>query len=112
MTLEEFDQLSIPERRATVKRLLKRERDSQRKAAGLGPEVEGRWTFARPEQPGFYFVADREGNPRGVRQLVYRTVLGKRLLCETGIGHNEPGWQGYFWSEPIAMPQPKSEEPS
>lgn len=116
MTLAEFELLSFQERRAVIKRLLSKERAAARKAAAPdAPPIaeDGCWTFARPTEPGWYWIADREGNPRGIRQLVYRMLItGKRMLCEAGIGHNEPGWQGYFWSEPIEQPPAKKDEAS
>lgn len=112
MTLDDFYQLDLVAQRRILKTLLARERARLRKKQGL-PEHEGEWTFARPQEPGYYWIADREGNPRGVRQLVYRMLItGKRMLCEAGIGHNEPGWQGYFWSEPIDQPPAKKDEAS
>ena len=120
MTLAEFELLSFAERRAVIKRLLRKERHMARKAAAAAglPDAapisdDGHWTFIRPTEPGWYWLADREGNARGIRQLVHRTQInGKRLLCEAGIPHNEPGWQGYWYSEPIDQPPPKAEEPS
>lgn len=112
MTLEDFDLLDRLEQRKTLKVLLARERARLRRKQGLS-EHEGEWTFARPTVPGWYFLADREGNPRGVRQLVVRrTPAGAKLLCEAGVPSHEPGWQGYWFSTPIAFPPAKSEEPS
>lgn len=67
---------------------------------------DGEWTLRRPEDPGLYWVATREGDPIGLRELRMR----EGELVDTLQVHGEPGWQGYWWS--VALPVPPKEVPN
>lgn len=60
----------------------------------------GRWVLKRPELPGIYQIATLEGHYVGMRD--FRMRDGK--VVDTMVAVNEPGWQGYYWSEPIPAP--------
>lgn len=63
----------------------------------------GKWTRTQPTKPGLYPVATLyEGAHVGHRLMVKRN--GKVVQADVPV--NQPGWQGWFWSQPLPpMPQ-------
>lgn len=69
----------------------------------------GTWTRTRPERAGTYPVATREGAVLDMSQAK-RLARGPKGLVEAGVPHGEPGWQGWWWSQPIPLiPKPCEE---
>lgn len=73
----------------------------------------GKWTKTRPQEPGFYPVATREGaqvEPARYK-LLYRGPEPRLLLLEAGVAHGDPGWLGWWWDRPLPMmPRAPSKE--
>jgi hypothetical protein len=65
----------------------------------------GAWIRTLPERPGVYSIATLEGHVVGYRELRMRD--GE--LVDTLHVVNEPGWQGFWWSQPL--PPPPKEVP-
>ncbi len=72
----------------------------------LAEWIGGQWVTKRPTLPGIYWIATREGHAVGLRQL--NMVEGE--IVDPLQTHNEPGWQGFWWSQPL--PQPPKEVPN
>jgi hypothetical protein len=71
----------------------------------------GRWTKKRPTEPGFYPVASREGAPMCPTRWRLLIRGENRRILEAGVGHNEPGWQGWWWTRPLpSLPKAPSTE--
>lgn len=62
----------------------------------------GTWVRERPARAGTYPVATRDG---GVLDMSKARQLAKgpKGIVETGVAPGEPGWVGWWWSQPIPM---------
>lgn len=68
--------------------------------------IGGHWTRTKPERPGIYAIATREGHHVGYREFQMR----EGEVVDTLVVVNEPGWQAWFWSTPL--PSPPKEVPN
>lgn len=57
----------------------------------------GKWVKTQPATPGRYFCATREGVVVGLREWKKSPVTGR--VVDAQVGPNEPGWQGWIWSQ-------------
>lgn len=69
----------------------------------------GRWVKTPPTKPGFYLVADRNGDLKGVCTVEAEPSFGKLYGMIPGrtVAPVQEVWRAWWWSEPIsAMPTP------
>jgi hypothetical protein len=57
----------------------------------------GKWTKIRPRRPGYYPVATLEGHVLAPEK--WKTIGDGGQ--QEGVRFGEPGWLGYWWSQPI-----------
>lgn len=75
-------------------------RETFRQAHPWASYLGGFWGRCQPSQPGLYPIATRTGNFAGYREFILR----KGQIYDALAGPNEPGWQGWIWSEPLPEP--------